>query len=202
MNLRRLVYVQAVGDAVIPVVAFLFFEWGLYFILLYYFLDLIISEISTHFKIKKVLRFRKGHSYYKPALKRGTLFSLLLLIAFIVLCHVALGRYATPINFMKEFMDFLNYMELGIPLPQWVLLIPILLLANYQQYQMIFIRMEQFRFMLPNQLMETKLRQNIILFAVALVTIPIIALLQPNELILILMIIIGKFIYDIRYRTP
>lgn len=199
MNLRRLVYVQAVGDAVIPVVAFLFFDWALYFILLYYFIDLIISEITVHFKIKKVLRFRKGHSYYKSELKRGAYLSMFLMFAFIVLCHLAMDRYAYNINFSKEFIAFLQYKELGVPIPQGLLLIPILLLANYQQYQMIFIRNEQFRFLLPTQLMESKLRQNIILFLVALIGIPIIAFLQPNELIVILIIIISKFIYDIRY---
>lgn len=201
MNFRRFIFVQAIGDAFIPLIALLFFEWGLYFILLYYFLDLIISEIIIHIKIQKVLRFRKGHAFYKPELRKGALLSMFLMISFIGICHIALAKYSTPINFSKELIAFLQYKELGIPIPQWALLVPILLLANYQQYQMIFIRQEQFRFLLPTQLMESKLRQNIILFIVSLIMIPIIAFLQLDQTVIAVFAIIGKFLYDIKYRV-
>lgn len=198
MNQKRLVIVQAASEAVIPVIALFMLDWGTYFILLYYFLDLIISEVVVHFKIKKILRYRKGHSFYKTELKRATIISLFAVIAFIILCHIALNRYDQTFYFYKEFIGFLQYKELGVPIPQWVLLVPILILASYQQYQLFFIQRGQFKVLLPQQLLEARLKQNVILVLLAAVCIPIIAFTQLDDLLLILLVIIGKLVYDLR----
>jgi len=46
--------IQLAGDALIPILGFFFWDWGLYFIVIFYLLDYIVSEILTHLKAKRI----------------------------------------------------------------------------------------------------------------------------------------------------
>ena len=51
-------YIQLIGDAVIPLAGALFFDWSLYFILIFYCIDLFVAEVILHVKSKKTVEFR------------------------------------------------------------------------------------------------------------------------------------------------
>ena len=53
-------YVQSFGDALIPILGYFFWNWNLYFIVLFYLLDLIASEVFMYFKSKKILQVQGG----------------------------------------------------------------------------------------------------------------------------------------------
>ena len=50
-------YIQLVGDAIIPILGFFFWDWNLYFILLFYFLDMLTKEVLLHLKSNKINQY-------------------------------------------------------------------------------------------------------------------------------------------------
>ena len=51
-------YIQILGDAVIPLLGFFVWNWNIYFILLFYLLDLLVKEVVIHFKSNRIVKFK------------------------------------------------------------------------------------------------------------------------------------------------
>lgn len=134
-------YIQLIGDAAIPLAGYFFWDWSLYFIILFYFIDVIASEVITHLKSKKIQDYQGGYlkkKWINHGLLSGALF-LLMLIA----VHVALWLIEPGINFKSEVISFWTYTEMGIQ--QGYILVPLLAFASYQQYKMTFLMTAKFR---------------------------------------------------------
>jgi len=106
------------GDAVLPLVGFLFWDWGFYFIVLYFLFDLGIRAL---FLSKKTALLP---SIFLP--KGFFLKGIGLLILEVGLLHLLVYFSFNSISFSIEFWAFLSYEELGIA--QGVLLLPLLFL--------------------------------------------------------------------------
>ena len=74
---QRVKYVQLFTEALIPLLGFFMWDWGLYFILLFYFIDITTDEVFSHLKSKKIVAFKmiRKNEWIKPAPKenRGVL---------------------------------------------------------------------------------------------------------------------------------
>lgn len=133
-------YIQLIGDAVIPLAGALFFDWSLYFILIFYCLDLLATEVILHLKSKKTIEFR-GLVNTKW-LKYGLTSGVLLLVA-LLLIHVSVFFIQSGIDFQKELIDFLSYKEMGIA--QGYILVPLIAFSAYQLFRMNFLMPARFR---------------------------------------------------------
>jgi hypothetical protein len=133
-------YIQLIGDAVIPLAGALFFDWSLYFILIFYCLDLLATEVILHLKSKKTIEFR-GLVKTKW-LKYGLTSGVLLLVA-LLLIHVSVFFIQSVIDFQKELIDFLSYKEMGIA--QGYILVPLIAFSAYQLFRMNFLMPARFR---------------------------------------------------------
>lgn len=135
-------YVQLVGDALIPLLGFFLWSWSLYFILLFYFLDLFSSEVIVHLKSKKTVAFQGASGLKTLWFKWGTV-SLVSLSLGVIMIHFAMYFIAPGIDFWKEAVDFWNYEEMGIK--QGYILFPLVFFVSYQQYRMMFLMSGRFR---------------------------------------------------------
>lgn len=134
---KRLIVIQIIGDAIFPILGYIFWDWTLYFILLFYLLDMLINEILTQLKINKTRFFQKeGNQNFKALL------SILLLLFSVFLIHLAMSYVQTNIDFKKEIISFWNYKDMGIE--QGYLLIPMLVLMGVQSYKMEFIKTKKY----------------------------------------------------------
>lgn len=137
--MKRLNLINAIGEAVIPIAGLLFFDWGIYFILLFYFIDLIATEVFLYIKVNKIIQFQRIKFAF--SLRYGRiLFSSFLALSTIVLAHIATCVIVPNINFYDEFIAFLSYEEMGFPVPQGYILLPLVILGNLQQYKLTFIK--------------------------------------------------------------
>jgi len=112
------IFSAIIGDAALPLLGFLFWDWGFYFIVLYFLFDIFIRAL---FLIKRVKLL--------PAIDLNYRFSLLgifLTIIEICLLHLLVYFSLSPVSLFQEFWLFLSYEELGIA--QGIVLLPLLFL--------------------------------------------------------------------------
>ena len=110
------------ADATIPILGYFLWDWGLFFIVLYYLLDLIVSEIFMHLKTREIRKFRFGsmtHSLRYIALGMSLIATTLLLVRLFIL------QIHPQTDVVKEVVAFLSYKDLGIA--QGYLLIPVVI---------------------------------------------------------------------------
>jgi hypothetical protein len=115
--LKRIEIIGALfGDVALPLLGFLFWDWGFYFIVLFFVFDNVIRSIFLNKRVKNL-----------PSMNVNRRFALKgISITFLELCllHLLVFLTLAPIEFFKEIWAFLSYEELGIA--QGVLLIPLL----------------------------------------------------------------------------
>jgi hypothetical protein len=115
--LKRIEIIGALfGDAALPLLGFLFWDWGFYFIVLFFVFDNVIRSIFLNKRVKNLPSMNVNRHF---ALKGIS-------ITFLELCllHLLVFLTLAPIEFFQEIWAFLSYEELGIA--QGVLLIPLL----------------------------------------------------------------------------
>ncbi|MBG38683.1 MAG: hypothetical protein CL857_02065 [Cryomorphaceae bacterium] len=104
------------GDAMLPLVGFLFWDWGFYFIALFFLFDLVIRTLFLNKKLALLpsIVFPKGF-FVKSVVLAALEIALLHFLSYVSL---------KPIIFTDEIWAFLSYEELGIA--QGFLLLPLL----------------------------------------------------------------------------
>lgn|SRR5690554_1262388 len=195
--MQRLKLISAIGEAAIPLFGVLFLGWGLYFILLYYFLDLIVNEIFVYIKVNKAVDFQLINFSFRVRYGR-LIFNSALALLVLLLTHVSVYFIVPEINFWKEFVAFLRYKEDGIPIAQGYILLPMVLLGNYQQYKMVFIKSGEFKRISWSKLIYK--RRNALFIAIAGTTVSLIIAIffSINEPFYVYAIIFVKLLVDIR----
>ncbi len=105
------------GDAALPLLGFLFWDWGFYFIVLFFVFDILIRSFFLMKRVKNLPSMNINHRFALVGISMTLLeLSLLHLLVFLTL---------TPIGFFEELWAFLSYEEMGIA--QGVVLIPLLI---------------------------------------------------------------------------
>jgi len=189
-------HVQLIGDALIPFCGFFLWEWSLYFILLFYFIDMVSDEVILHLKSSKIVKSQAGEC--KASWLRYGLASLLLFVLAITTIHFSMVFIADGIDFKAEALAFWNYEEMGIK--QGVLLIPLVFLVGFMQYRM--------EFLLPKSFQKIKIeliwkRHVLALFGILALGGLCLAVSQfviLPELVYVLLIILSTSIYKTRFN--
>ncbi|MEJ6582830.1 MAG: hypothetical protein QNL61_05880 [Crocinitomicaceae bacterium] len=190
-------YVQLFSDALIPLIGLFLWNWSLYFILLFYFLDLISAEIIVHLKSKKTVAFQSMNRLKKEWLKLGATSFLFLVLAIIVI-HFAVYFISPGINFKIEALAFWNYEEMGIQ--QGYLLLPLVFFVSYQQYKMTFLMAGRFRNAHLISLWKRHITPLLLITAFAGICLGISWFVNIPETIYVLGIIALSTLYKLRYN--
>lgn len=190
-------YVQLFGDALIPLLGFFLWNWSLYFILLFYFLDLFSSEIIIHLKSKKTVTF-KGATGLKDEWLKWGITSVVSLSFAIIMIHFAMYFIVPGIDFFKEAVDFWNYEEMGIK--QGYILLPLVFLVSYQQYKMMFLMPGRFRNNILAFMWKKHVTPLLLIIAFAGICLGISWFYHAPEILYVLGIILVTTLYKLRYN--
>tara|TARA_B100001287_G_C22629336_1_gene504246 strand:- start:412 stop:987 length:576 start_codon:yes stop_codon:yes gene_type:complete len=122
--LKKIEIISALlGDVALPLLGFLFWDWGFYFIVLFFLFDLIFK---TFFLKKRlvILEEIKGRN-------RILFYAFLFLFVEVAVIHLIVIGAFPNMRIVDSLIDFLSYKELGIA--QGVVLIPLLFLNEWMK---------------------------------------------------------------------
>jgi hypothetical protein len=126
--------VQLIGDAVIPLLGYFLWDWGLYFIVVFYLIDYIANELFVHFKAKKIAEHSgSGRSTW---IGKGIL-SASLITTVVIVVHAVILKIHPGIDIKQELINFWSYKDMGIE--QGYVLLPLIVLVGYQRYKLEFL---------------------------------------------------------------
>ena len=180
-------FIKWAGEALIPLLGFFAWDWSLYFILLFYLLDVLANEVLIHCKTLKIKRYSE-----KVDIRRWCIYGSIGALGFFGLSaaiHFGMKYYHPEIDFGKEGMAFLSYTEMGVA--QGYILVPLVALASYLSYKTEFIRPGKFR----TEEYELMWKQHVIRYAILIAFSVLLAALarafQLSESVLLFVIILG-----------
>lgn len=189
-------YIQLAGDALIPLCGFFLWDWSLYFILLFYFIDMFADEVILHLKSNKIVK-SQGSEYKSSWLKYGII-SLVSFAFSIILIHFSMMFIEDNIDFKVEALAFWNYEEMGMK--QGILLIPLVFLVGLMQYRMEFLLPAAYRKVNINFLWK---KHILALFAIIAISGFFLAFSQfviLPELVYVLFVVLSISAYKLRFN--
>ena len=193
---QKIKYVQLFTEALIPLLGFFMWDWGLYFILLFYFIDIITNEVFSHLKSKKIVEFKMSGK--NEWIKLGV-FSVFILFLSIFVIHLSTLSLFPHIDFIQQAINFWTYEELGVQ--QGYILVPILAFGGYQQYKMNFILPKKFRTKSIKNLWQAKIQASVVQIAFAGFIIGLSQFQLFPEWLYVIGIVVFVFLYQLRYKT-
>lgn len=153
MNKQTQVYIKILGEAIIPLVGFFLWGWSLYFILLFYIIDVFVAEFLLHLKTKKINNYAEKITQKEwillGSISGGSLIVLLCAIYF------SLKIIYPTIDFKSETWAFLSYEEMGIA--QGVILIPLIVFMGYSSYKSEFLLPQLYKSIAPQSLLKSRI---------------------------------------------
>lgn len=193
---KKIVIFQILAEALIPLLGYFFWDWNFYFIALFYFLDICINTFFLPVKAKKFNNFiqlkNKTNLYFIAAV------AALVLIFFL---GIILTQFLIPdFNLLKQTLDFILLEDTGIPIPQGVILLPLVIYAGYMQYKMEFLQTKKHeRFKLENFL-KLHFFSLISVILLLVLGISITYFIPIPEILAVILLIILTSFYSFRYR--
>ena len=187
--------IQLIGDAVIPLLGFFWWNWSLYFIVIFYLLDYLSNEVILNLKSKKITTVQKIDS--KVWIQKASLSFLLFLLG-IVLVHLSMKMLHPQIDFYKEFIQFLSYKDMGIA--QGYFLLPLIALAGYQRYKMEFLMPARFKTLTISTLWGSYFKMQFTLIGCVAFTIGFQSLMALPETVYIIGIVVVTSVYQLLER--
>lgn len=193
-------YVQLVGDAVIPLLGFFLWKWNLYFILLFYFIDMITKEVLLHVKSNKINVFtnnplNKNRRNDKTLwIKYGSI-SLTLFIFVLLLIHLSLPSIMPNFNASVEIKNFWFYKEMGIE--QGYVLVPLIAFMGITQYKVEFILPANFTRITIRDLWKSHIQAMLVILAFTGLTFGLVKFLTIPEWIFVIGIVVFSSVYQL-----
>lgn len=188
---KRMRYIQLVGDALIPLLGFFWWNWSLYFIVLFYLADMLIAQVITVLKARKIAEFDHRENNY---ISRFIL-SLFLLLISAFLMHVAMRFFYPEINFTQEMIAFWEYEDMGIQ--QGYILLPLLILIAHQRYKLEFLMPARYRSIKQVTLWNHHIRAYLMLIGAIGFAIGTAFLIPTPDSVLLFGIITGTTVYQL-----
>lgn len=112
-----------IGDVALPLAGFFFWDWGFYFIALFFLFDISFRSVFLNKRVKLL-----------PSMvfeNRFVLKGVLLTVFEILALHILVILSISSIDFVSEFWSFLTYQEIGVA--QGVVLLPLLILNEFMR---------------------------------------------------------------------
>lgn len=190
---ERQLYIRIFSSLLIPVLGFWVWDWSLYFILLFYLLDLISSEVVVRLKIKKIKSTVKSEGLKSPS---GTysIVSFLFLALIVVEIHIGMMLYHPAIDLKQEFLAFLSYKELGIP--QGIVLIPLIAMMAYTSYKVEFLVPKAYLHLQEKPVWKNHLKEQFVLLSFCVILTLFAVAYQFSEWIVLTIILVVTTVYN------
>jgi hypothetical protein len=153
-------HVQIIGDLILPLLGFFWWNWPLYFIVFFYLLDYLSTEITMYFKSGKIsyhMFVNRDLQFTKFAI------SLALLCCALGLTFLAVKSIVPNISLSTAFIRFLAYKDMGFA--QGYILIPLVGFIAYQRYKMNFIAGKIYETVSFNSIWNSHFRLHLLVIA-------------------------------------
>ena len=188
-------HVQIFGDALIPLCGLFFWDWGLYFILLFYFIDLFAGEVVLHLKSNKIIKTQKegGYTWVK-----GALLSFFCCLIVVLVSHFVVFVVVDGVNFKDQAFLFWNYEELGIK--QGPLLIPLVLISTLMQYKTEFITPKVYKKVQINEIWRRRIMSLLALIGFAGFCLATAKLFVLPEELYVFCLVLATTAYKVRFN--
>lgn len=193
-------YVQLVGDAVIPLLGFFLWNWNLYFILLFYFIDMITKEVLLHAKSNKINVFTNNPLNINRKndkilwIQYGSI-SLILFIFILLLIHLSLPSIIPNFNALAEIKNFWFYKEMGIE--QGYVLVPLIVFMGITQYKVEFILPANFTKITIRNLWKSHIQAMLVILAFTGLTFGLVNFITIPEWIFVIGIVTFSSAYQL-----
>ena len=126
---------KSILEGIIPIIGFFYWNWGLNFILFFFFLDWIAKEIVQHLGARRIEKTQgKSLAIWQ---KKGLLSSFLLFASICVWTIILLLREPN-LSLFDQLKTFFLMKEMGIP--QGYVLLPIVAIGVYMNFKMEFVK--------------------------------------------------------------
>ncbi len=155
--MQRNKLILLLGDVIIPILGYYLWNWGLYFIFLFLFLDLLSYNILYYFKNRKIQQFKNQSIETKQMIGHFGILFLTTALIFIGYSYLFNALQAT--NYTTEMISFFMYKDMGFT--QGYILLPIIILTALMTYKTEFILHGQFAKQSIPQLFMSYLRDNL-----------------------------------------
>jgi hypothetical protein len=188
-------FIQVVADAAIPLMGFFMWEWNIYFILLFYLLDLFATEIIAHLSARKINEY---HAQKQLDLKQP-LISMVLFMVSLFVVHVFVAAAVPGIDFKKEALAFWSYEDMGIA--QGYILIPLILFVAIQRYRMEFLMRGKFRTIQLFMFWQHHFRMYFMLIGGVGIALGLALILVLPELVYVLAAIASTTLYTLYFKA-
>lgn len=196
---KRIIYIQIALEAALPVLGFFWWDWSLYFILLFYFFDLFAKELTVQLKANQINKYQEGKS--TKSWLAYALASIGLLVLSLILIHVGMRFEHPSIDFLHEAIAFWKYEELG--LQQGYVFFPLALYVAYQEYKMQFLLPARYRKTTMKAMWKDHLIGKVVLLFGSTIACFVLVLTPLPEIVIVLSIITivaGYSIWVLNYR--
>jgi hypothetical protein len=192
-------FIQLFGDAFIPILGFFLWNWSLYFIIIFYFLDLLTKIVLLHIKAKKIIDFNSktniefSKSDQLKSFKSGVISSLyFVFVIFIV--QISMPFIYDDFNTMKELNHFFMYKDMGIE--QGYVLIPLIAFMGYTQYKMDFLKQGLFARIRIQELWKPHIQAMLVLVSLCSIGFILVQFVRLPESFIVISIVLLSSSYQ------
>lgn len=192
MTQQRLLLIQTLLEALIPVIGYFEWGWDLSFILLFYLLDALLAFGIFLAKGNKRLKY-SGNSTERTLFIKHGLLGFLLFSGAIAGIAVSITFLHPDLDWWKRIIHFLTYKEWGIQ--QGYVLVPLVVLNGVMVYRQQFLMTARYRVLEMPSITKPFLVQGLVLTGTAGILLGTTALVQFPEEILIAAFILGTSTY-------
>jgi hypothetical protein len=189
--LERQLYLKLFSNLIIPVLGFWWWGWSLYFILLFYFLDLFSNELVVHLKVKKIKSVQQETN--PTPTKTMALVSFLFLVLSIVVINIGMVIYHPELSLKQEIVNFIGYKEMG--LEQGYVLIPLIVLMTFANYKSDFLVPKMFLIQREKEVWKAHIKQHFLLISFSAILLLIAVSYQLSEWVILVVILLLTTIY-------
>ncbi len=182
--------IQILLESAIPLLGFYLWDWNLYFILLFYMMDMLADESITTLKARDIVKVGRAQWSNTVYWIFASLISMIIAFGAI---HFALFWMNSQMDFKAELIRFWTYKELG--LEQGYLLLPLVIFAAYQKYKMEFKRTKAYLKIELFGLYLAQLMSYVMIVVFTMLLLAIAALFHPDEQFFVLAIVIVIALY-------
>jgi hypothetical protein len=113
-----------IGDVALPLMGYFFWDWNLYFILLFFMLDQLARVVFLHWRMK--LTELSSTEKRNQIIKVGFLF-----LSEVIIIHTVIFFQNPSIHFLEEFSRFFHYKDMGIE--QGYILFPLVFFGEWMR---------------------------------------------------------------------
>lgn len=189
-------YIQIIGDAIIPLLGFFMWNWNVYFILLFYFLDLLVKEVLVNIKANKIHQHQANErGVIESFPMKFNLLSFVLLGFSLFIIYEFLIFRDVQFNLLKEIVDFWNYKDMGFA--QGYFLIPLVVVMGFMQYKNEFILPKIYERTTLQLLWKKHITALIVLLASSTLVFGMNQFLKISDLVIVIGVILLSSLYQI-----